>query len=144
MQDLYKDLSDICATLTKELSKTNDKIDKSGGEISAGDIDYIDKLTHAIKSVKTTKAMIEADNDGYSGYYRMPYYDYMRSYDDGESFSRGHGTYAKRDSMGRYSKRSGYSMNADTISQLENLMDDVEDESVKQDIKKVIHKMKNM
>ena len=58
MHNLYEDLTDVCEMLSEELKKANDKLAKNGNGMTASDLDYIDKLTHAIKSVKTTKAML--------------------------------------------------------------------------------------
>lgn len=89
------DLHELCEKITEEISEANKKLDKAGGKMTAGDLEYIDKLTHALKSIKTTLAMEEYDEeDGYSG-----------ARGDG----RGRGRNAKRDSMGRYS-RDGYRM----------------------------------
>lgn len=87
-----EDLEDICDKVTEELADAKKKLDKNGGKMSAGDIDYIDKLTHTLKSIKTTLAMDEYSDD-YSG-------------------ARGRGSNARRDSMGRYSSDIRYS-NAD-------------------------------
>lgn len=70
------------------------------GDMSAGSLDAINKLTHSIKSLKTIEAM---DGSGYSGYNSADSY-----FDDGMSGARGRGTYARRDSMGRYAD-DGYS-----------------------------------
>ena len=115
MHEKTEMLHELCSTLMEELEDVNKKIDKAGG-MSAGDLETVDKLTHALKSVKTTIAMMEADEDGYSGGYMPRWYPY--SYADGmggnmgggKSYARGRGSNAKRDSMGRYSSR-GYSRN---------------------------------
>ena len=60
--------------LEKELHAITDK-----GELSAGSLDIIDKLTHSIKSIDTIMAM------------------------EGSSHDEGYST-RKRDSMGRYSR----------------------------------------
>lgn len=65
MHDTMEELYDLCETLEKDLAKTNDKLRMAGGELSGSDLEYVDKLTHSIKSIKTTMAMIEAD-DGFS------------------------------------------------------------------------------
>lgn len=89
MDKWVDDLYGICENVTDELSEAKKKLDKSGGKMTAGDLDYIDKLTHTLKSIKTTLAMEEAGEDGeYSGNY---------------SGARGRGRNARRDSMGRYS-----------------------------------------
>ena len=56
------------------------------GELSAGSLDIIDKLTHSIKSIDTIIAM-----EGYSG----------DEYPNNGSYAR------RRDSMGRYARRGG-------------------------------------
>lgn len=135
---LYDELMDMCDTLSEELAKTNDKLSKSSGSISASDIDYINKLTHAIKSVETTKAMLGSDyaHDGYTD--RASYDGDTRG-----SHSRGRGKYAKRDSMGRYSSESGYSRNS-MIDELEDLMDKAPDERTRQEFQRMINKMQSM
>lgn len=91
-------LYDVCEALMRELDKANDKMKKGGDNLTAGDLEYLDKITHAIKSVKTTIAMEESSyDDGGS-------YDSGRSYRGGSSYARGRGRNARRDSMGRYSR----------------------------------------
>jgi hypothetical protein len=82
--------------LREMLCEELDKITKKG-ELSAGSLDVVDKLTHSIKSIDTIIAMEEAgySSDDYS----------MR----GNSYARGRGSNARRDSMGRYSS-DNYSM----------------------------------
>ena len=76
----------LCAELEKITKK---------GELSAGSLDVIDKLTHSIKSIDTIMAM---EDSGYSNEY--PY-----------SYARGRGRNARRDSMGRYSRDNDSSYN---------------------------------
>lgn len=111
------DLYDLCEVITDEISKANKKLEQGGGELSAGDIEYIDKLTHALKSIKTTLAMEDYSEENYT--YTGGSYgggSYARgggnSSRDGGSYARGRGSNAKRDSMGRYS-RNGYSGGGD-------------------------------
>jgi hypothetical protein len=82
--------------LREMLCEELDKITKKG-ELSAGSLDVVDKLTHSIKSIDTIIAMEDAgySSDDYS----------MR----GNSYARGRGSNARRDSMGRYSSEN-YSM----------------------------------
>lgn len=70
----------LCAELEKITKK---------GELSAGSLDVIDKLTHSIKSIDTIMAMEDAGYSNEAGY----------------SYARGRGRNARRDSMGRYSNR---------------------------------------
>ena len=75
----------------------------ASGKLKLSDLDIIDKLTHSIKSIDT----IEAMQSGYSeerGSSRNYSRNYPVSYDDGYSGRR----YARRDSMGRYSRDDGY------------------------------------
>ena len=60
---LHDDLKAICKVLSADLSRVVDKLEGAGNVISSADLDYVDKLTHAIKSVKTTMAMMSATND---------------------------------------------------------------------------------
>lgn len=105
MEKKLETLYDLCDILTRELEDANEKIRKAGGKLSSGDLDVIDKMTHALKSIKTTIAMMEAeDEDGYSNRGYMPYY--------GGGMSYAGRTNAKRDSMGRYSREGrDYSRN---------------------------------
>lgn len=76
----------LCAELEKITKK---------GELSAGSLDVIDKLTHSIKSIDTIMAMEDAGYSNESGY----------------SYARGRGRNARRDSMGRYSRDNDGSYN---------------------------------
>lgn len=138
--DYLKDLHEICDTLSHELGEANEKIKKAGGKLSAGDLEYIDKLTHALKSVKTTIAMMEAEDEGESGYY-MPMYG--RSYNDRSYGERGGDSYARRrDNMGRYtSRRGGMSYDDGMVEELRDLMDRAPDESTRREFHKLINKL---
>lgn len=81
-------LEELREMLMEELEKCSDK-----GELSAGSLEVIDKLAHAIKSIDTIMAMEEG---GYSNEYSNEY-----------SNARGRGRNARRDSMGRYSRGGG-------------------------------------
>lgn len=60
--ELFTSLEEVCGFLADDLQESVEKIKKSG-KMSSGDVEYIDKLTHSIKSVKTTLAMLDS---GYS------------------------------------------------------------------------------
>lgn len=147
MHELYNDLTDICETLSEELAKTNEKLRKVNGSITAADIDYINKLTHAIKSVKTTKAMMDAEGGGSYGMGSDGGSSYEGSYDGDGSYARGRGRGAKRDSMGRYSRDTrerGYSRGRDMVGELRELMEDAPDERTKMEFQRMISKMESM
>lgn len=104
--DYINDLHELCETISQEIGEANEKIRNAGGKVSAGDVDYIDKLTHSLKSIKAVIAMTEDDggsyDDGMGGSYR---YSRDGGYRRGGSYrgSYARGRNARRDSMGRYS-----------------------------------------
>lgn len=115
MHDIMEELYDLCETLEKDLAKTNDKLRMAGGELSGSDLEYVDKLTHSLKSIKTTMAMIEADDgfsrEGGSSYAGGNRGGGGRSREGGMSGARGRsrrtGRYVSRE--GGMSGRRGYS-----------------------------------
>lgn len=118
------------------------------GELTAGSLDTVDKLTHAIKSIETIIAMNEYNDDGYSnrGSYESRNgssgarrYTRDGSMDGGNSYAR-YGN-VRRDSMGRYSRDEA---NDEIISRLHDIMNDTPNEQAKQEIRKLINKMENM
>lgn len=133
---MYDELKHICEILENELANVNKKLDKSDGVLSGDDISYIDKLTHSIKSIKTTIAMMEAE-DGDSGRY-MPHPGYGNSYNYGGSYRRG------RDSMGRYTSRRGYSYDDGMMDELRTLMESAPDERTKAEFRQFISKLEKM
>lgn len=143
--DYIKDLHELCETLSRELGDVNEKIRSAGGKMSAGDLEVVDKLTHAIKSIKTTIAMMESEDGEYSNHY--PYW--MRgAYADGNRGSY-RGSYAgrrnaRRDSMGRYSGERGYSRDGGMVEELRELMEDAPDERTRQEFQRFIQKLENM
>lgn len=123
MDSLYE-LKDM---LMDELEKCTEK-----GELSAGSLDIIDKLTHSVKSIDTIIAMEEAgySNDDYSGNY-----SYARGRRNVRRDSRGR---YSRDAYNRYSHR-GYSRdNKELVEQLKDLEMNVTDENTKSMIRKFI------
>ena len=142
MNEKTEMLHELCKVLEKELESVNDKISRAGG-MSAGDLETVDKLTHAMKSIKTTIAMID---EGYSNGYMPRVGTYSRngmSYADemGNSYAR------RRDSMGRYSRYSrndGYSY-ADgmdeLIEEMRGMMPDLPAEK-QREVQRFIEKMR--
>ena len=96
---VYYDIKDM---LEKELEQIADK-----RELTSNNLEIMDKVVDIIKDIETICAMRDASED-YSGSYMPRYF-----YDDGNmsnnSYARGRGRYARRDSMGRYSSEDGYS-----------------------------------
>ena len=145
-------LYDICDMLNRELDEYSEKVRKAGGKLSAGDLEVIDKLTHAIKSVKTTIAMIEHEDD-YSNDGRG--YEYNRggnrsnarggrSYDGdmrGMSNARGRTGNVRRDDMGRYSRDEAED---DLMNKLQEYMQLTDEPEKKQEIKRFMKKLGEM
>lgn len=120
-----KSMERVRDMLCEELDKFGSK-----GELTAGSLETIDKLTHSIKSIDTIMAMDEA---GYSN-------DYMPSYGD-RSYAM-----QRRDSRGRYSRNSyrdnrGYSYDDGIVEQLEDILHTTNDKKTKDVIKKAINMM---
>lgn len=97
----------IKEALMSELYEYEDKMKKmNGGKLSVQDLDKIHKLTDTVKNI--CKIDMLDDEEGYSedGHYMGE----GRIY--GTSYARGR-RYAKRDSMGRYSRDDGMGMHHD-------------------------------
>ena len=140
--DIYKELCDLKETIGNEISQANKEIKKAGGDLNTGDIEMIDKLTHAMKSLVTTCAMLEAD-DRYSGDYMPtdPYYGGTRRYSYNRN-SGNYGGYARNDSRyGRENRNMGYSRGMDWNEQLRKMMDEAPDEATRMDIKTLMDRM---
>lgn len=92
--------------LMDELYEVEEKVKKAGdGKVSAGDLEYIHKLTDTIKNIDKIKMLEEDGGHSEAG-------DWMgegRMY--GTSYARGRGRNAPRDSMGRYTSYRGRSYN---------------------------------
>ena len=167
MENMVVELHEMCETLGRALKEANEKVRTSGGKLSASDMDYVNKLSHALKSVITTAAMKEAEEEeggSYGSYgggsYRRRYSrdgrgSYDGSYDGGsyaDSYARGRGRNARRDSMGRYSRDSysredgysregGYSGHAEMVEELRMLMEEAPDQQTRQEFERLIQKM---
>ena len=104
------DLKDLLCAELEDYAENG----KKSGKMSMGDLDSIHKLTDTVKNI--LKIDMLEDETGYSedGAYMGEGRIYGTSYDDGMrrgagySYARGRGRYAKRDSMGRYSRDDGY------------------------------------
>lgn len=115
----YHELKDM---LCDELDSITKK-----GELTAGSLDTVDKLTHSIKSLETIIAMNEA-RDGESEYYP----NYMRGSYRGRSY--------RRDAMGRYSRDDA---RADMVQDLRELMQSAPDEHMKKKLQRFISEIEN-
>ena len=152
MHDL-KDL--LCAELEDYAEKG-----KKSGKMSMGDLDSIHKLTDTVKNILKID-MLEGES-GYSedGAYMGEGRIYGTSYDGydrGTSYARGRGRYAKRDSIGRYSRDDGYMRRdgrgmrdsysrddgkAYMMEQLEDMMEDAEKPAEKEALRRCMEALK--
>ena len=128
------------------MKEYEDKVAR-GGELSSKDVECLKDLAKTKMAILTNEAMEDSDG-GYSNrYYSRDdgmSYGSGRTYYNGGRYSRdgrGRGTYAKRDSMGRYSRDEA---NEEIINRLHEVMNDAPNEQTKQEIRKLINKMENM
>ena len=97
MNDTLELLYELCDMTTNKLWMLKEKFAKNNREIPNNDVDLFDKLTHSLKSIKTTIAMMESEGEGgYSNSYHGPYYNSYRG-----------SSYRNRNSIGRYSRSNG-------------------------------------
>lgn len=126
MHGLYELKEKLCDELEEYGSK----------EMTAGSLDVVDKLAHAIKNLDK---IIEKYDEGGSyagGMSRRSSY-----YEDGNSYARGRGgrSYARRrDAMGRYSRDD------EMVMELRELMEDAPDEKTRQEFQRFIQKIEMM
>lgn len=117
MHKLYEYVCDELKDLEKKAEK---------GNLSMQEIQYADTLAHLKKNLMKADEMMEDEFGEYSmAYYPMTSYaeeggnkgGYM-SRRGGNSYARGRGRNAKRDSMGRYSRNEGYSYADDEMHEI--------------------------
>ena len=128
-------------------------------EMSAGSLEVIDKLSHAIKNI--CKIIESAEDEGYSerGNYSREGYSRNYSRERGGRYSRegnrysyeggqGGGSYARgrnarRDSMGRYSREGGYSRTDGMDSLVEEIRSMMQElpQNVQQDAQRLVQKL---
>ena len=126
-----KELYDLKEMLCDELAEYGKK------ELTAGSLDVVDKLSHALKSVTTIIAMEDAGDYSNDYGYDKPYS--TRNVYRGNSYAR-----RRRDSMGRYS-RNGYSGHDDEmIEQLKDIMDDAPNDQIRQEVQRLVSKLEKM
>ena len=101
MHDIYE----LKEMLMKELEEYG-----SNGELTGGSLEVIDKLAHAIKNICKIIESAEMEEDysmeGMGNSYARGGYGGQGGGQSRESYARGRGRNARRDSMGRYSGES--------------------------------------
>ena len=152
MHDL-KDL--LCAELEDYAEKG-----KKSGKMSMGDLETVHKLTDTVKNIMKIDVLKEEAGYSEDGHYMGEGRIYGTSYDDGMhrdggySYARGR-RYARRDSMGRYSRdegmryhggmRGGYSRDEGKhymMEQLEEMMEEAEKPAEKEALRRCMDALK--
>ncbi len=132
MHEIYELKERLCDEL-KEYGKK---------ELTSGSLDAIDKLSRVVKNLG--KIIDKYEESEYSYENGMPYTDGMSYARNGRRTGRYSGA-RRRDSMGRYSRRGGYSMdNKEMIEELRDLMNDAPDDRTRQEFQSFIDKMERM
>lgn len=132
MHALYE-LKDILMSELEEYGKK--------GELSAGSLEIVDKLCHAIKNLDKIIWCCEEDgyseNDGYSSRTMNVSYRNGGYSNTGRSYAR------NRDSRGRYS-RSGYSRHGDLAQRVREMMAEAPNERTRQDMENLAMRLDEM
>lgn len=165
MERKLETLYDLCETVYKELETANEKIKTAGGDVSGGDIEFLDRLTHIMKSLKTTIAMMESEmfEEGNSGYYYggRYFYDNDMSMEGGRGGSNARGgrsnarggSYARGGQGGRSNARGGsyargsrgYSRDdsrEDFMEEIEELMEKAPDAQTRMKFERLLNEMR--
>lgn len=144
------ELMELKEKLCEELEKYGEE------ELTAGSLEVVDKLAHAIKNLDKiieAKEMEEYSMDGgMSMAYARGGNQGGRGGQTNRSYARANGSYARgdrgrnarRDSIGRYSSDNGYSGNDEMISELYELMEEAPDEKTRKEFEKFVKKIEMM
>lgn len=128
--------------LMDEIYDIEEKMKKANGKVSAGDLEYIHKLTDTVKNIDKIEMLEE-------GYSENSKWMSDGGYEHGNSYGR---KYAKRDSTGRYSRdgyrmSDRYSMNdgrEQMLDKLEEMMHEASTEKERNAFKQFMHQLKSM
>ena len=147
MHELYE----LKEKLMKELNEY------ASEEMSAGSLEVIDKLSHAIKNICKIIESAEDEEysergnysrDGYSRNYSRGYSRNRYAYEGGQGGGNRGGSYARgrtarRDSMGRYSSEGGYSRTDGMDSLVEEIRSMMQElpQNVQQDAQRFVQKL---
>lgn len=118
-----KHWDELRESLCRELDEIAEK-----GELSAGDLDTVDKLTHTLKNLD--KIMMGGEYSNAGDWYAMGNYGERPGYRDSVSY-RGR----KRDSMGRYSRSDA---REDMAEKLRRMVDDAPDSRTREALEKAM------
>ncbi len=154
--DHIKELDKVCDTLVKELSEKIDAYEKGGNKMTAGDLEMIDKMSHALKENITSIAMLESDERNIRGGDRE--FSNRMSHSGDREFSNRMSRSSDMDYSNRmghssdmdYSNRTGhnywpyegYSRNSGSmVDSLRDMMMKEHDDSIRRDIQRLIDRM---
>lgn len=130
-------LHKLCEALMAELEDYSKKIEKSDG-MSAGDLEAVDKLSHALKSVKTTIAMMESGEERGNSNRYMPWYGGSSNRGGMSSARRGRSSNAS--GRNQYSRDGGYSYAEEEFEMaLQEAMDAAPDEHVREKLQRIMN-----
>ena len=130
-------LYELCETLSREIEEVNNEVSKSG--LTTAKLDQIDKLTHALKSIKTTLAMMESEYSYRGGYHADGYQN--GEYRDG-GYQNGGGRYGYEQSYERRDSRGRYMRESDIVEHLKQLKGMTTDMNAREEIQSLIEKMR--
>lgn len=142
MDKKLDNLYELCEIVDAKLEESLENLKGANGVMTVSDIDIVDKLTHTLKCIKTTIAMIEAEDEAGGESHRS-----MRSYEGGSRRSYEGGSYdgysnrrGRSPRTGRYVSRDGGYSGHDGI---EDILEDVRDmpESERRKLKKMLEQM---
>ena len=125
MNELYELKEKLC----KELKRYNNE------DVTTGNLEIIDKLAHATKNLDKIIEKYEEDEGASYGYSNRG---------GRNSYGRGRGRNARRDSMGRYSSDGGYSRNGDPAEHLREMMMDAPNEEIRREYERLISRIESM
>lgn len=144
----------LCEIVSRKLEECAQGMDNNGN-MTTTEIDVLDKLTHTLKSIKATIAMMEAEEEEGG----MSERSYARrsnrrsrnggsyeggSYDGGSYEGGGMSGRRRRDSMGRFSRRySGADGMDELLDEMRGMMMEMPDEK-RREAQKFIQKMESM
>ena len=144
---MHEDMKNLCDSLDfvyDDLAKVNQQIRNNNGTLNRDHVEYLDKLTHTIKSLETTKAMKQAAEDEERGGYGMRRMYYPGSMypvggyrDDGmpRDYRDGYGRNQDRDSRGRYAD------DQQMRDKLRTMMASTRDENTRMELQRMMDSM---
>lgn len=161
---MHEHMRDVCDALEysyRDLGMVNNQLRDNSGQFDPARMNYFNQLTHAIKSLETTKAMLEAKEAEERGEYgarrrygdqgyglRMPYspmYNggYFEGGGYGEDYGRGERRGENRDGYGRNQNRDGRGRYADDgmREKLRTMMANTRDENTRMELQRMMDNM---